>query len=80
MGGFSNTILGLLDAYPDPREEVSIPLMTKIAQQRFVKMAVEHIPGAQKPFNEVYGGTYTASAFPPVKLLDTGLPPFLWTK
>ena len=80
MGGFSNTILAVLQMYPDEREEVQIPIMTRVQMEQFVKHAVRDIPDAHKPFNEVFGGKRRASAYPAPVRPDAGVPTFGWLK
>ena len=80
MSAFGTTILGLLDPTADDREARQIPIMTRVEQMRFVKMALQDIPGAQRQFNQVFGGKKRASDYDPVKLIDAGVPAFLWTQ
>jgi hypothetical protein len=78
MSAWHGTVLNMLDANYDGREEVTLPIMTASEQQRFAKVALAGIPGAHKVFNDVFGGKRTASDFPPKKLIDVGVPAFLW--
>lgn len=77
---FNQTILAVQNPIVDPRDQVAIPLMSALEKQRFAKMALQDIPGAHKTFNRVFGGTRKASDYPPVRLVDAGVPAFLWTR
>ena len=78
MSAWGGTVLNVLDANPDGREEVTLPILSNLEQQRFAKFALSEIPGAHKLFNNVFGGKRTASDYPAGKLIDNGVPTFLW--
>ena len=79
MSAWHGTVLSYcLDANVDGREEVTLPLISRTEMQRFAKLAVQHIPGAHKTFNDVFGGKKTASDYPAQQLIDAGVPTFLW--
>ena len=78
MSAWHGTVLNLLDANYDGREEVTLPVMSASEMQRFAKISLSGIPGAHKVFNDVFGGKRPASDFPPKRLIDNGVPTFLW--
>jgi len=78
MSAWHGTVLMMLDSNYDGREEVTLPIMSGSEMQRFAKTALAGIPGAHKVFNDVFGGKRTASDFAPKKLIDVGVPAFLW--
>ena len=75
---WSGTVLETLVSEYDHRESVDIPPMELAEKKRFAKMALQHIPGAQRTFNDVFAGTRPASDYPAPKLTDVGVPAFLW--
>jgi hypothetical protein len=52
--------------------------MSQTEMKRFAKLAIQYMPGAKKQFNEVFGGSRPASDFPMKRLIDAGVPAFLW--
>jgi hypothetical protein len=78
MSAWNGTILELLVRDYDHREGVEIPPMEMAEMRRFAKMALEHIPGAARTFNDVFTATRPASDYVAPKLLDVGVPAFLW--
>ena len=77
---FNSTILGILNPIVDPRDVSQIPIMSALEKRRFAKFALANIEGAHQAFNRIYGGPRKANDYPAVRLLDTGVPAFLWTK
>ena len=51
-----------------------------LEKKRFAKFALANIEGAHQAFNRIFGGTRKANDYPTVRLLDAGVPTFLWTK
>ena len=79
MSAWHGTVLSYcLDSNVDGREEVTLPILSQAEMQRFVKLSIQHIPGAHKTFNDVFGGKKSASDYPPGRLIDNGVPTFLW--
>jgi hypothetical protein len=78
MSAWHSTVLTLLDANVDRREDVTLPIMSQTEMKRFAKLAIQYMPGAKKQFNEVFGGSRPASDFPMKRLIDAGVPAFLW--
>ena len=78
MSAWHSSVLTLLDANYDRREDVTIPVMSKTEMKRFTKLAIQYMPGAKHVFNGVFGGSKTASDFPMKQLIANGVPTFLW--
>ena len=78
MSAFNSTILGLINPVVDHRDQVQIPIMGKVERMRFVKLAVQDISGAHQSFNRIFGGTKKANDYPLPRLIDAGVPAFLW--
>jgi hypothetical protein len=80
MGAWGNTVLSLLNPTIDHEENVVLPILSELEMKRYVKAAIENIPGAHRTFNERFGGVRKASDYPAAPLLDAGVPTFLWCK
>ena len=80
MSAFNSTILGIINPVVDPRDVVQIPIMSLLEKRRFVKFALENIPGAHQTYNRIFGGSRKASDYPMTKLVgsEAGVPAMLW--
>ena len=78
MGSWGETHLFVYDPYLDPRLAVNNPIMTKLQQMRFAKLALPE--NGKAAFNQVFGGSRKANPLGAPPIFAPGVPCFAWTK
>ena len=80
MGGWGETKLYIYDPYQDPRTAVINPIMTRLQQMRFSKMALAETLSGRAAFNKVFGGVQKANPLGSPPIFAPGVPCFGWLK
>ena len=74
MPAFANTVLGAWETHPDPRSEVTTPIMSLVEQRQFAKLALRDVPGGKEAFNQHFGTVSTREQYGILPIPDTGFP------
>jgi hypothetical protein len=77
---FKETAFTVYDYFQDPRTAVPVPIMSRLEQMQFAKIALQKTEHGRKAFEKVFGEPVLANPLGQPRIPYTPVPFFAWTK